>query len=224
MYSLLGRFHNTGTVDDLPRSGRIGISDDKVMEITDTAAMNPTIGTNRMSQMVDVSQSSVYRVLKKTGHKPYKKKKVHQMKDGDDRARLHFCNWFLNHLLVRRGEAILDRTIFSDEPWFYLDYPGNSQNNIVWAKENPHVMVEKVSHASKVGVWCGVSRTRVFGPFFFTARQTINEERYRTLILEPFVAELSEDEIEFSLFQQDGATAHTARGHCVFWRRSLQTA
>ena len=77
-------------------------------------------------------------------------------------------------------------------------------------------MVEKVPHASKVGVWCGVSRTRVFGPFFFTARQTINEERYRTLILEPFVAELSEDEIEFSLFQQDGATAHTARGSLRF--------
>ena len=70
VYSLLGRFHNTGTVDDLPRSGRIGISDNKVMEITDTAAMNPTIGTNRMGQIVAVLQSSVYRVKKTTSTTP----------------------------------------------------------------------------------------------------------------------------------------------------------
>ena len=52
----------------------------------------------------------------------------------------------------------------------------------------------------------------MIGPIFFPGAARINEERYRTLILEPFIRQLTEDEIEFSFFQQDGAKAHWARG------------
>ena len=53
-----------------------------------------------------------------------------------------------------------------------------------------------------------MSRLRIIGPIFLT--DTINSERYRKNVLEPFVAQLSEREIEHAWFQQDGATAHTA--------------
>ncbi|KAJ3655909.1 hypothetical protein Zmor_015017 [Zophobas morio] len=36
-------------------------------------------------------------------------------------------------------------------------------------------------------------------------------ERYRQQILEPFIQQLDDEELQLGYFQQDGATAHTAR-------------
>jgi hypothetical protein len=54
----------------------------------------------------------------------------------------------------------------------------------------------------------------IIGPIFFN--DTINAERYRTNILEPFLGHLTEREIEEACFQQDGATAHTASSSLQF--------
>jgi hypothetical protein len=64
-------------------------------------------------------------------------------------------------------------------------------------------------HVSKIGVWIAVSRRRLIGPIFFN--ETINETiRYREQILEPFINELDDEEVQTGYFQHDGATAHTA--------------
>jgi hypothetical protein len=68
--------------------------------------------------------------------------------------------------------------------------------------------IESPLHPLKIGVWCAISRKRIIGPIFFTG--TIKSEQY-VQILHEFVAHLAEDEIESAHFQQDGATAHTAR-------------
>ncbi|XP_031333083.1 uncharacterized protein LOC116163333 [Photinus pyralis] len=54
-----------------------------------------------------------------------------------------------------------------------------------------------------------MSRRRIIGPIFFN--DTITAERYRTQILDTFLNQLHDDEIREGYFQQDGATAHTAR-------------
>lgn len=130
------------------------------------------------------------------------------MKESDLQSRINYCNWFQN-FLSDSGEDILDVTLFSDEAWFYLSGYVNSQNTRIWSTENPHEFKEISLHPQKVGVWCGLSRKRIIGPIFFD--ETINAERYRTHILEPFVSQLNETELEQGWFQQDGATAHTAR-------------
>ncbi|KAJ4441462.1 hypothetical protein ANN_11317 [Periplaneta americana] len=43
---------------------------------------------------------------------------------------------------------------------------------IIWARENPHVSYELERSSPKVNVWCGVSRSEAYGPFFF-AEKTI---------------------------------------------------
>ncbi|GLV41775.1 hypothetical protein CBL_12064 [Carabus blaptoides fortunei] len=95
-----------------------------------------------------------------------------------------------------------------DEAWFYLSGYVNSQNFRTWFTENPHSFVETSLHPQKIGVWVAVSRRRIIGPIFFN--ETIKAERYRSIILDPFIEQLHDDELANGYFQQDGATAHTA--------------
>jgi NADH:ubiquinone oxidoreductase subunit len=61
-------------------------------------------------------------------------------------------------------------------------------------------------HPVKVGVWIAVSRRRLIGPIFF--HETINATRYREQILEIFINQLDDEELQNGYFQHDGATAH----------------
>jgi ribonucleotide reductase beta subunit family protein with ferritin-like domain len=58
-----------------------------------------------------------------------------------------------------------------------------------------------------VGVWVAISRGRIVGPLFF--EETVNNKSYYSM-LHVFIGLLEKDEITYSWFQQDGATAHTA--------------
>lgn len=138
--------------------------------------------------------------------KPYKISLVHELGPQDFNARLRYCQYFLEHL---NDNAILNKTFFTDEGWFHLNGYINSQNYRTWAAENPHVIREKDMHPLKTGVWVAISRARIIGPIFFNT--TINAQRYRTQILDVFLNELDDIELTTGFFQQDGATAHTAR-------------
>jgi hypothetical protein len=61
----------------------------------------------------------------------------------------------------------------------------------------------------KGDVWCAVSARRIFGPMFF--KKKINFERHVQVILGQFFPESKEEERLHGGFQQDSATAHTAR-------------
>jgi hypothetical protein len=138
---------------------------------------------------------------------------VHQLKDRDHQSRADYCTWFQN-FLVEEGEEILDVTFFTDEVRSHPSEYVNSQNTRLWSSENPHEFKEMALHDLKVGVWCAISRMGIIGPIFFN--DTINAERYRTDILEPFLGHLTERQIEEVWFQQDGATAHTASSSLQF--------
>lgn len=105
----------------------------------------------------------------------------------------------------------------SDEAWFYLSGYVNSQNYRTWAAENPHTVVDTSLHPEKVGVWVAMSRRRIYGPVFF--EDTINGERYRNNLLQPFIEQLMDDELRDGFFQQDGATAHTAQETMTYLRQ-----
>lgn len=138
---------------------------------------------------------------------PYKVSVVQQLQPTDHEKRRRFCQWFNGNLA--NNDDVLDLTFFSDEAWFHLSGYVNSQNYRTWATENPHNFVETSLHPIKIGVWVAMSRRRIIGPIFF--HETINADRYQRLILQPFMDQLHDDEQTLGYFQQDGATAHTAR-------------
>ena len=107
------------------------------------------------------------------------------------------------------GENILNDTFFTDETWFYLSGHTNTQNSRTWATENLHETFGKPLHDQNIGVWCAVSRSRIIGPIFFDS--TINSDCYIKDIFVPFSEQLTALEKAKTWFQQDDATAHTAR-------------
>lgn len=111
-------------------------------------------------------------------------------------------------------------SFFTDEERFYRSGHVKSQNVRLWSSNNRHVLHETPLHHLKVGVWVVFSRCWIVGPIFF---MNTNSERYCLEILYPFIGQMTSDEINYSWFQQDGATAHTSHRSMqllkeFFWR------
>lgn len=153
-----------------------------------------------------MSYGSCRTALKKHLHMHPYKVTVHQHLYAQDfEQRRHYCQWFMDHL---NNDDALNMTFFSDEAWIHLSGYVNSQNCRTWSSENPHVFQENDLHPIKIGIWVAMSRRRIIGPIFFDG--TINAARYQENILNVFVNELHDDELQHGYFQQDGASAHTA--------------
>jgi hypothetical protein len=103
----------------------------------------------------------------------------------------------------------------SDEAHFHLCGYVSKQNYRFWGTENPQITHEEPLHPLKVTAWCAVYAGGVIGPFFFEngvgQTLTVNGERYRAMINDFLMPQLDELGLENMWFQQDGATAHTAR-------------
>jgi hypothetical protein len=85
----------------------------------------------------------------------------------------------------------------------------NTQNNSQWGSQNPHLTHKVPLHPVEVGVIRASSARRTVGPVIST--ETINYERYVQVVLGQFFPELTEEERLYGWFQQDSATADTAR-------------
>lgn len=214
---LISKFRSTGSVLDAERSGRpVVLTEMKLNSISDKILQKPETPMRRLAQEVEVSKSTVHKAVRKELKLyPYKIMSVHQLKQADYEKRMHYCRWF-NNLLATKGNDILDNVFYSDEAWFHLSGYVHSQNSRLWSAENPHAFHESPLHDLKVGVWIAISRSRIVGPIFF--HDTINSQRYRDNILTPFTESLTLHEIQNCFFQQDGATAHTAKESLDFLR------
>jgi hypothetical protein len=70
----------------------------------------------------------------------------------------------------------------------------------------------------KVGAWCAVSARRTIGAVFLTERLNA-KDKYRSFLSSSF--QIYQKKKDYDWFQQDSATAHTARSpdlnHCDFF-------
>lgn len=144
---------------------------------------------------------------------PYKVQTVHQLLAVDRQAHVTYAQAILN--LDHEEDNFSSKIIMSDEAHFHLCGYVNKQNYRFWGTENPRITHEEPLHPLKVTVWCGVYAGGVIGSNFFenSAGQTttVNGERYRAMLNDFLLPQLDALTLENMWFQQDGATAHTAR-------------
>jgi hypothetical protein len=133
-------------------------------QLKDMVADSATFSSRKASSALGISQTLVLSILHDDLHlKPYKHHKWHKLEVHDYEKRVEFATWFLS--LAAQVKFFF---YFSDEAYFYLTQPINSQNNRIWAEEQPLEGVEMPLHDKKVLVWCrrdfgrGYHRTLLF--------------------------------------------------------------
>lgn len=212
--SLVNNFAEYGTVGDSRRTGRprTGRSAENIDAVRQSVEENPETSTRRRSSQLQLSDRTLRRILKHDLHLfPYKIQLVQKLNPEDFVLRLEYARAVLN--LVDQNENFLSNLMMTDEAHFHLNGFVNKQNNRFWGSQNPKNLHQKSLHAIRVTVWCGITAQKVYGPFFFENDQgvceTINGERYRVMLQNFLFPQLPPNANIW--FQQDGATAHTAR-------------
>ena len=116
-------------------------------------------------------------------------------------------------------DTFLPRLIFSDEATFRLRGKVNRRNVRIWGLQNPQEALEHERDCPKVNVFCALSQTKFYGPFFF-AENTATGITYLAMLQNWLLRQMSENSEDF-IFQQDGGPHHWHRDVRRFLNESL---
>ncbi|CAF2853333.1 unnamed protein product [Rotaria sp. Silwood2] len=148
--NLIQKFEETESVEDKPRSGRPrSVSTDENKERV-RAAFEESPGTSlrRALSELNLSKSSLQRMMKELRLKPYSPQLLHALSDNYPNRRCEFADTFLK--LVAEDSSFPDRIVWTDEATFKLNRHVNRHNCVYYATENPHVVVTQESNATGI--------------------------------------------------------------------------
>lgn len=204
------KFTDNGTIMSL-RKGHSGrprsaTTPDQVALLEDYMEENPTTSTRRASAELEISKSSVHRIMKKALKLyPYKIQIFQQLCAWDIERRLTFGRRMLRW--IQSGKLDPKMIWFSDEAHFWLTGYVNKQNHRFWATENPRIFQTTSMKPERLSVFCAISRSGIIGPFFF--EENITGPVYQRMLLEEFIPVAHGlDSAEDWWFMQDGALPH----------------
>ncbi|OAD53117.1 hypothetical protein WN48_10746 [Eufriesea mexicana] len=117
---LIKKFREAGSISDLRHSGRPSTSrsTQNIEAVRESAAKNPRISIRHRSQELDISKSSLQRILMKDLHLPiYKVELTQELKSTDHAQSREFIEWIAKQV----NADFSNKIIFSDEAHFHLD-------------------------------------------------------------------------------------------------------
>lgn len=197
---LIAKFRNTGSIGDAKHTGRPKTrrSDVNIEAVRDSVGENPRTSIRRRGQELQISRSSLQRILTEDLRlHAYKVQLTQELKPNDHAQRREFVEWIIEHQQV--DPDFSKKIILSDEAHFHLDGFVNRQNCRIWGSENPRVIVEKQMHPQRVTVWCGFWVGGIIGPYFFENEAgqavTVNGTRYRDMIRQFFLPQLDDIDV-----------------------------
>ncbi|CAF1470320.1 unnamed protein product [Rotaria sordida] len=205
--NLVRKFDETGSVEDESRSGspRSVSTDENKERVRAAFEESPGTSLRRASLDLNLSKSSLQRMMKKLGLKPYHPQLLHALSDDDLDRRCEFADIFLK--LVAEDSSFPDRIVWTDEATFKLNGHVNRHNCVYYATENPHIVITQEIYAPGIIVWAGIWSGGLTGPFFF--RDTVTGRSYLEMLDEEIVPDF---EYQMNLgeifYMHDGAPAH----------------
>lgn len=213
--SMIDRFERTGSTLCKTKKGveikkRVRTTEN-IQLLKELIEENPNTPTKIAGQVLNISKSSVKRMLHKDLHMTaYKIHRAQQLKPLDKVKRLTFAREVLR--LMEQGALDPHKIWFSDECHFDLQGYSNRQNDRHWHRENPRVLQTRPAHPARITVWCAISANGIIGPCFFNS--TVKAASYTEMLTDFFIPTvmglgLSGDQY---WFQQDGARPHRTRG------------
>lgn len=204
---LMKKFEQSGSVLDIDPPGRpVSVTDQAAKdEVSSALQKEPRTSIRKMSTDSGISRSSVRRIYKSMGFKPYIPRLVQELNEDDFDRRIEYCETFLS--LLETEPDLIHHIIWSDEALFKLNGHINRHNSVYWAIQNPNLTWEHTMQAEGVTVWAGLSSQGVIGPYFFDG--TVTSQNYMEMLSDyfyPLFCDLPNSESFF--FMHDGAPAH----------------
>lgn len=207
------RFREEGTMINRPLPGpsTTAATPERVIQVRQEILRNPRKSVRKIAASTGIKKSTVHMILrKKLKLHPYKMQIVQKLDENDYVLRERYARTALERF---RTPRTLGNVLFSDEAHFHIEGYVNKQNMRYWNPSNPRERHQKSLHCSKTTVWCAISAQGIIGPYFFNEGETVNSSVYCRMIDEFLVPQLQvfPGRNNRTHFQQDGATAHTAR-------------
>lgn len=205
------RLRETGTFQVIAKEGRpIAIQGEMEEQIMEMVQDNPRTSTRQISAVLNLSNSTVWRILRDRNVHPYHIQKVQELIPDDFLPRQNFSEWLLRQ--VRRDPHFLSKILFTDEASFSRDGIFNTHNFHVWQEANPHAISQKRhQHRFSLNIWCGIIGNHLIGPHVFQG--ILNAEMYLHFLnqdLQDMLDDIPLHVINGMWFMQDGAPAHFA--------------
>lgn len=220
--SLLTRFRETGSVGDKSRSGRPSLAEERSGDVEEIVQNSEgATSVRKISYATSIPTASVHRILTKVLElRDYKFQIVPVLSEENKENRCRFAQQMLEE--ISDDPYFLNNILFTDEACFHLNGVISNHYCRIWSSENPHATVERGLNASKVTVWVGFSRTLRLTPYFFDGN--VNGEKYRNMISEKVIPDLkSQRAFSKTIFQQDGASSHTAHETISLLKRNFRS-
>jgi hypothetical protein len=135
---------------------------------------NPNLSSRRLANELNISRTSILRILKDLNFHPYKLQLTHALSPEDHGARLEFCRSQLE--IIDEDCEFPGYIGFGDEALFHLHGGVNRHNCVYWSQENPHWTQELPLNSPHVHVWAFVCVHGIIGPYFF--EENVKGENY----------------------------------------------
>ena len=182
------------------------IVEENVKKVEELIKQSPSTSIRMASKQLDISKSSVQRIIKKElSLFPYKIQTNQPIYQLSGERRLEFANQMLT--MAENNDIDFGKILFSDEAHFQMEGYVNKQNCRIWGSENPHYSIIKPLHPKRLTVWCGISSEMIIGPVIFS--ENIKSTVYLNILQEQVVPYLyGLGKISDFYFMQDGARPH----------------
>lgn len=199
------KFQETGSVADVPRSGRppSAIGEEELQAVDSYLEENPRSSVRNLAHATGMSSTAAHHATKILGFSSYRPQRVVKLTEEDFDVRLEFCETMVQRF--HQDSSLMDKIVWSDESQFCLNGQVNRHNCTYWAKQNPHVRFEVATDPRGVMVWCGITSSRLIGPYFFDG--PVNGAAYLQMLEEYVWPQMTRRGLHF---QHDGASAHYA--------------
>ena len=124
---------------------------ENIAAVAESMCEAPSSSIHRRSQELNISETSLRRILHKDlGMKPYKVQLVQKLKPIDHPMCFRFAKWTCDRLTEDADYG--QKIIFSVEAHFDLGGYVNKQNCCIWGTEIPYAYIEKPTHPKRVTV------------------------------------------------------------------------
>lgn len=126
---------------------------------------NPKDSLRKRSNVLNVSKTTVARILKTNKFKPYKPQFTHTLKEGDFVRRFEF--WAVIQGELEDNRFMTRKILFPDEATFTSNGTVSSQNFRWWSDVNLNFNTHtRDQYSFKTNVWCGIAKTELFNHTF----------------------------------------------------------